>query len=467
MAFTEFEQFYLGCLAHASYLIASEGVAAIVDPQRDVEIYLDEARKRNVRIEHVIETHLHADFVSGHQELAERTGARVYVGARAGASFPHVAVRDTDSVTFGSTKLTFLETPGHTLESICILVGDLHRSGEPVAVFTGDTLFIGDVGRPDLGAGYTPQELAGMLYDSIRTKLLTLPDAVAVYPAHGAGSLCGKNLSTDRSSTIGRERASNYALRAASREEFVALLTADSRERPEYFSRDVEINRRGAPALDQLKPLAPLAPDEVERASEAGAIALDVRDEDAFGTRHVPGSINIGLDGQFASWAGSMLGLDVDIIIVAADDETARQARTRLARVGIERITGYLAGGIGAWHAAGKSVAGVSQLEPLRLQALLQQGRIEQLIDVRRSAEWEGGVIGPALLRPLDRLARTLEDLDKSRRTAVYCKGGYRSSIAASILKREGFADVLNVRGGFDAWKEAGLPIETATVTTH
>jgi len=457
----ELEQFYLGCLAHASYLIASGDVAAIVDPQRDVEIYLDEARKRNLRIEHVIETHLHADFVSGHHELAERTGARVYLGARAGASFPHVAVRDGDSITFGTTKLTFLETPGHTLESICILVSDLERSGLPVAVLTGDTLFIGDVGRPDLGAGYTPQELAGMLYDSIHAKLLTLPDEVMVYPAHGAGSLCGKNLSADRSSTIGRERATNYALRAASREEFVSLLTADFRERPEYFSRDVEINRRGATALDQLEPPAPLAPDEVTRESERGAIVLDVRDEDAFGAGHVPGSINIGLDGQFASWAGSMLGLDVDIVIVAVDDETAHLARTRLARVGIERVTGYLAGGIGAWEGAGKPVARIAQLDPAQLQGLLKQESVE-LIDVRRPAEWEGGVIGPALLRPLDRLSRTLDDLDKSRPTVVYCKGGYRSSIAASILEREGFVDVLNARGGFDAWNEASLPIETA-----
>jgi glyoxylase-like metal-dependent hydrolase (beta-lactamase superfamily II)/rhodanese-related sulfurtransferase len=463
----EIEQFYLGCLAHASYLIASDGVAAVVDPQRDVEIYIEEARKRNVRIEHVIETHLHADFVSGHRELAERTGARIYLGARAGALFPHVAVRDGDSTTFGSVKLTFLETPGHTLESICILVGDLDRSGEPTAVLTGDTLFIGDVGRPDLGAGHTPQELAGMLYDSIHTKLLTLPDAVTVYPAHGAGSLCGKNLSSDRSSTIGRERTTNYALRASSREEFVALLTADFPTRPEYFSRDVEINRQGAPALDQLKAFTALSADEVARTSDDGAIVLDVRDEDAFGAGHVPGSINIGLDGQFASWTGSMLGLDVDIVVVADDDEAARQSRTRLARVGIERVVGYLAGGVDAWRAAGKPVARIPQLDSKQLQALLTQGSVAQLIDVRRPPEWEGGVIGPALLRPLDRLSRTLDDLDKSRATVVYCKGGYRSSIAASILEREGFSNVSNARGGFDAWKEAGLPLEAATVAAR
>jgi glyoxylase-like metal-dependent hydrolase (beta-lactamase superfamily II)/rhodanese-related sulfurtransferase len=456
----EIEQFYLGCLAHASYLIASDGVAAIVDPQRDIEIYLDAARKRNVRIEHVIETHLHADFVSGHHELAERTGARIYLGARAGASFPHVAVHDGDGITLGSIKLTFLETPGHTLESICILVGDLNRSSEPVAVLTGDTLFIGDVGRPDLGPGYTPQELAGMLYDSIHSKLLTLPDPVAVYPAHGAGSLCGRNLSADRSSTIGREKATNYALRAVSREEFVALLTAELQDRPEYFLRDVEINRRGAPALTQLKPLAPLPPDDVLGEIERGAIVLDVRDEDAFGAAHVPGSINIGLDGQFASWVGSMLGLDVDIIIVAADDEAAAQVHVRLARVGIERVIGYLAGGIGAWREGGKSVARTPQLDPPQLRTLLEQGRIDQLVDVRRPAEWEGGVIGPALLRPLNRLSQALDDLDKSRPTVVYCKSGYRSSIAVGILEREGFANVSNTRGGFDAWKEAGLAIE-------
>jgi rhodanese-related sulfurtransferase len=299
-----------------------------------------------------------------------------------------------------------------------------------------------------------------MLYDSIHSKLLTLPDPVAVYPAHGAGSLCGRNLSADRSSTIGREKATNYALRAVSREEFVALLTAELQDRPEYFLRDVEINRRGAPALTQLKPLAPLPPDDVLGEIERGAIVLDVRDEDAFGAAHVPGSINIGLDGQFASWVGSMLGLDVDIIIVAADDEAAAQVHVRLARVGIERVIGYLAGGIGAWREGGKSVARTPQLDPPQLRTLLEQGRIDQLVDVRRPAEWEGGVIGPALLRPLNRLSQALDDLDKSRPTVVYCKSGYRSSIAVGILEREGFANVSNTRGGFDAWKEAGLAIE-------
>src|SRR5690349_6195975 len=261
-----FEQFYLSCLAHASYMIGSEGVAAVVDPQRDVDIYIEEAQKNGLRIEHVIETHLHADFVSGHRELAARTGARIYVGASAGATFPHAAVHEGDEVPFGQCRLRFLETPGHTVESISILVTDLERSAEPFAVLTGDTLFIGDVGRPDLSGDSTPQQLAGLLYDSLHEKLLRLPDAVEIYPAHGAGSLCGRQMSSERRSTIGRERAGNYALRAASREDFIRLLTAELPERPGYFSLDVEINRSGAAPLADLPEIPALsAPEVAER----------------------------------------------------------------------------------------------------------------------------------------------------------------------------------------------------------
>ena len=454
----EFEQFYLGCLAHASYLIGSGGVAAIVDPQRDVELYLEEAKRRGLRIEHVIETHLHADFVSGHHELAARTGARVYLSERAHAEFPHVDVHEGDEIAFGSVTLRFLETPGHTLESVCVVVTDRDQSAQPIAVLTGDTLFIGDVGRPDLGAGHTPQELAGMLYDSIHTKLLTLPDNVVVYPAHGAGSLCGKNLSTDRSSTIGRERTTNYALHARSREEFVALLTAELPDKPAYFLRDVEINRHGAALLSELAPLPALTPARIAELQAQGTMVLDTRDEDTYGEGHVPRSINVGLDGQFASWCGAILGLDADIAIVAADAQSAEQARMRLARVGIERVVGYLDGGMAAWSVAGMPRAVTPQLDALDLWRSLAQGRIEQLVDVRRPAEWESGTIANAARRPLNRLTRS-EGLDPARPTAVYCKSGYRSSIASGILEHEGFADVSNLRGGFDAWNQARLPV--------
>jgi hydroxyacylglutathione hydrolase len=332
-----FEQFDRACLSHASYMIGSEGVAAVVDPQRDIGIYLDEANKHGFSIQYLIETHLHADFVSGHRELAALTGAKIYLGANAGAKFPNVPVKDGDEITFGKVKLKFLETPGHTIESISIVVTDLERSPEPFCVLTGDTLFIGDVGRPDLAPDVTPQQLASMLFDSLHGKLLKLPDTVQVYPAHGAGSLCGRQMSSERSSTIGKERVSNYALRPSNREEFIRLLTAELPERPGYFSLDVEINRSGAPPLTELLPIAELRPGELIEKQEGGAIVLDTRPAAQFGTAHIPGSIQIGLSGQYASWAGIILGLNTDLVIVAEDDERLDESRLRLARVGIER----------------------------------------------------------------------------------------------------------------------------------
>src|SRR3974390_638011 len=304
-----FEQFYLGCLAHASYMLASEGEAVVVDPQRDVELYLKAAAEHGVTIRHIFETHLHADFVSGHKELAARTGAKIYMGAQAGAMFPHVPVNDGYALKFGRASIRVLETPGHTPESICLVVTDDEKSTAPWAVLTGDTLFIGDVGRPDLSPKHTPVQLAGRLYDSLRNKLMTLSDSVLVYPAHGAGSLCGKNMRAERSSTIGTERLTNYALQINSREEFVAQLTANLPARPEYFLKDAEINRTGAAPLSDLQPLRAISPDELRTMLAEGEIALDVRSNDEFVAAHVPGSVNIALSGQFASWAGTVLGL--------------------------------------------------------------------------------------------------------------------------------------------------------------
>jgi len=453
-----FQQFYLGCLAHASYMIGSKGTAAVVDPQRDVEIYLEEAGKHGLRIEYVIETHLHADFVSGHRELAARTGARVYLGASAGAAFPHVGVRDGDELCFGGCRLTFLETPGHSPDSISVVVADLDRSPEPFAVLTGDTLFIGDVGRPDLVRGRSPQEMAALLYRSVQ-KLLRLADSVEVYPAHGAGSLCGKQISDERRSTIGREKLANYALRAASEEEFVRLITADLPERPEYFALDREMNRAGAAVLAELPPLRALGPEEVLSRQKEGAVVLDTRPAVQFGAAHVPGSVHIGLSGQFASWAGTLLGLGTDIILVAEDERRLAESRIRLARVGIERVIGHLAGGIAGWTRAGYPVEQVAQVRVDELHKLLgeEPGRV-QLLDVRRPAEWNEGHIGGALLKPLDRLTATLRDLDAERLTAVHCQSGYRSSTAASLLLRAGFRQVANVVGGFDAWRACTLP---------
>lgn len=457
-----FEQFFLSCLAHASYMIGSDGIAAVVDPQRDVEIYLEEAARQKLRIAYIIETHLHADFVSGHQELAARTGAKIYVGAKAGATFPHRGARDGDEIRFGRCVLRFLETPGHTIESLCVLVTDLDRAPEPWAVLTGDTLFIGDVGRPDLSPHHTPQQLAGMLYDSSRGKLLALPDSVEVCPAHGAGSLCGRKISPERRSTIGKERALNYAMQKMTRDEFVHMLTAELPERPGYFLRDAEINRTGAAALADLPPLAAFSPAEVARRQKEGAVVLDTRPAAEFGAGHVPGSIQIALGGQFASWAGAVIGLDQAIVLVAEDPERLEEARMRLARVGIENVIGYLDGGVLAWHKDGRKLAEVPQVSVNDLARQLDQAPGEiQVVDVRRPQEWEAGHIVQAALKPLNRLAEMLGDLDRTRPVAVHCKGGYRSSIASSLLLRAGFTSVLNVVGGFDAWQAQKLPVKT------
>src|SRR5579863_8266004 len=387
-----FEQFYLGCLAHASYMIGSEGVAAVVDPQRDVEIYLAEARKNGLRIEHVIETHLHADFVSGHRELADRSGAKIHLGARAGAIFPHVAIHEGDEIRFGQCRLRFMETPGHTVESICVLVTDLERSSEPFAVLTGDTLFIGDVGRPDLSPGYTPQQLAGLLYDSLHEKLLKLSDDVRVYPAHGAGSLCGRQISAERCSTLGRERVTNYALKAANREEFVHLLTDALPERPGYFARDAEIDRAGAAPLAELLALPTLDPFAVLPLQQKGALVLDTRPQAEFGAGHIPGAVHIALSGQYAAWAGTIVGLETDVILVAEDAERVTESRLRLARVGIERVVGYIEGGIDAWKRENLAIEQVPQITVQELARLLREKKAEvQVLDVRRQGEWEEG----------------------------------------------------------------------------
>jgi len=458
----DFEQFYLGCLAHASYLLASEGEAVVVDPQRDVELYLKAAAERGVEIRHIFETHLHADFVSGHRELAARTGAKIYMGAQAGATFPHVAVVDGYELKFGGAAIRVLETPGHTAESICLVVTEGEKSPAPWAVLTGDTLFIGDVGRPDLSPGRTSAELAGMLYDSLHNKLLKLPDNVLVYPAHGAGSLCGKNMRAERSSSIGTERLTNYALQINSREEFIAQLTSNLPARPEYFLKDAEMNRTGASALSELAPLRAIKPADLKVMLEAGEIALDVRPGDEFATGHVPGSVNIALSGQFASWAATALGLAAHPVLIAASEEQVEEARLRLTRVGIEVLGGYLAGGVEAWKRAGFGVAMLAQITVNELELrMLAKGSV-QVLDVRRAGEWEAAHIENATWWPLDNFRVSPPELDRDLPVVVHCKSGYRSMIACSLLQRAGFRNVANVAGGFDAWNEAKLPSVSA-----
>jgi hydroxyacylglutathione hydrolase len=453
-----FEQFYLGCLAHASYMLGSEGEAAVVDPQRDVEIYLKAADQQGLQIRHIFETHLHADFVSGHLELAKRTGAKIYIGAQAGATFQHVALHDGSEVRFGKLRITALETPGHTPEGICLVVTDEEKSRDPWAVLTGDTLFIGDVGRPDLSKTHTPQQLAGSLYDSLHGKLMKLGDQVLVYPAHGAGSLCGRNMRAERSSTIGTERLTNYALQIKSRDEFVHQLTENLPSRPEYFLEDAQINRAGAPALSELDVLPPITAAELNGLLRQGVFVLDVRPNADFAAAHVPGSVNIALSGQFASWAGAIMGLSAQPVLVADTAEQYEEARLRLARVGIEDPRGFLQGGIAAWKQAELPVAAVPQITVQELSR--QRSSSMQVLDVRRELEWHAGHIDGAEWFPLDNFKISAPELDPSAPIAVHCQGGYRSMIACSLLQRAGIENVMNVMGGFEAWKQAGLPVE-------
>jgi glyoxylase-like metal-dependent hydrolase (beta-lactamase superfamily II) len=461
-----FEQFYLGCLSHASYMFASDGEAVVVDPQRDVEIYLKAAEENKLSIRHIFETHLHADFVSGHQELAARTGAKIYIGAKADATFPHVAVKDSFQLQVGTISITALETPGHTAESICLVIADEEQSRDPWAVFTGDTLFIGDVGRPDLSKRHTPAELAGMLYDNLHNKILKLPNNVLVYPAHGAGSLCGRNMRAERVSTIGTERLTNYALQIQSRDQFIRQLTSNLPVRPEYFLQDAEINRAGAPALSDLETLSPMNPAELKALLEDGGIALDVRPAEQFAIGHVPGSVNIALGGQFASWAGALLGLAARPVLIAESQQEIDEARVRLARVGLEGACAYLKGGVEAWARAGLPLTTISQIGVDDLSLRLRAEPM-QVLDVRREPEWDAGHIDDAQWWPLDNFRVAPPEIDRNTMVAVHCKGGYRSMIACSLLRRAGFEKVVNVVGGFDAWQQAKLSfvIEKSVVT--
>ena len=458
------KHFYLGCLSHASYLIGSEGEAAVVDPQRDVEEYLEEARRQGLAIRHVLETHFHADFVSGHRELATRTGATIYFGARARAGYPVTHLADGDEVRVGKVILRTLETPGHTPESVCYLVIDAEQGPEPVAVLTGDTLFVGEVGRPDLmGIDMPASDMAEMLYDSLHGKLMTLPDDVVVYPAHGPGSACGRNIGQETSSTIGRERKLNYALNLSDRASFVRAVSEDLPAPPRYFPHDARLNREGPGSLDDaLAGLRPLAPAEAARMADVGeAVILDARSAAEFGAGHPAGALNVGLDGRYASWAGTVIDPGTPLILVTAPG-TEREAAMRLARVGYDNARGYVDGGAEAWEAAGLPVGRVGQVEVTELERRLAAGDLE-VLDVRGPGEWEAGHIVGARHRSLPELADAsdAELLPGKKPVAVICGSGYRSSIACSLLGRLGASrKLLNVAGGMDAWQQAGLPVE-------
>jgi len=438
------ERFYLGCLAHASYLVHSQGEAAVIDPQRDVDLYLDFARDHNLTIRWIVETHLHADFVSGHLELAARTGATMAIGAGSGATYPHRELSDGDEIAVGKAVLRTLSTPGHTEESICLVVLE---NNQPNAVFTGDTLFIGDVGRPDLSPTKTPEQLAAMLYASLHNKLLTLPGNTVVYPAHGAGSLCGRAIGDDASSTIERERRTNYALQPMSEAEFVHLLTGDLPPRPAYFQDQVALNRTGVTSLDALSPVKEIAPPVVADMRDA-CVLLDTRPFAQFAAAHIAGSINIALGGQFASWSARIIGVsDHPILLVAEDAAAVEEARLRLARVGIESVVASLAGGIMAWIDAGLPTQSTEQIA-----AAVLEPSTSVILDVREAHEFAAGAIPGAVSIPLPELQSRLAELDCNASIAVHCRGGYRSAIACSLLQSAGFEHVLNVAGGYDAW---------------
>jgi hydroxyacylglutathione hydrolase len=462
-----FQQFYLNCLAHASYLIGDEGTgtAAVIDPQRDIDRYLVFAAEHKLEIKHVFLTHLHADFVAGHLELRDRVGATIYLGAKARAEYRFTPLSDGDVVEFGKVRLQALETPGHTPESISLLVCDLDRNeSEPHAVLTGDTMFIGDVGRPDLRAalGWSASDLGALLFDSLQSKLLPLPDASLVYPAHGAGSLCGKAISKETVSTIGEQRRLNYALQPMSKQAFVELVTADQPEAPPYFVYDAVLNSKERPTLDQAleRVLKPLTLEELLALQADGAQILDTRDPDEFAAAHLAGSINIGLGGQYATWAGTVLDHTHPIVIIA-DPSRENESAVRLGRIGFDHVAGYLENGLRSLESRPELVAFTERLSAQFAAELLSSSQPPLAIDVRAPGERKQKLIEGSLSVPLNHLMENLKSLPNDRPLLVYCAGGYRSSIAASLLQRAGFASVGELAGGIAAWESAKLSVHT------
>ena len=465
------KQYYLGCLAHASYLLGDEAssTAIVVDPQRDIHQYLADAETFGLTIRHVFLTHFHADFVAGHLELRDRCGATIHLGAQAKAEYGFVPMKDGDTLEFPGMRLRVLETPGHTIESISIVVFDLGKDAvKPHAVLTGDTLFIGDVGRPDLRAslGWTANDLGAHLYDSLHEKLLMLPDETLVYPAHGAGSLCGKNLSSDTVSSLGDQRRFNYALQQMSKETFITLVTADQPDAPAYFTYDAILNTRERATLDRnLEDVhQPVELDEMIRLGDAGAQFLDARDPAEYAKGHLAGSINIGLGGQYATWAGTVLDRSKPIVIIA-EPGREQEAALRLGRIGFDHVMGYLPGGMEAlaerpdlvWPTERVS----AQMAADELAAGVTNGAKEMpvVLDIRNPREWASKHIPDSVNIPLNRLQERIAEIPRDRRIVVHCAGGYRSSIAASILHQYGITNLIEIAGGLAAWDAAHLPV--------
>ncbi|HLG55412.1 MAG TPA: MBL fold metallo-hydrolase [Vicinamibacterales bacterium] len=459
------KQYYLNCLAHASYLIGdpSSGTAVVVDPQRDIDAYIADATLHALQIRHVFLTHFHADFVAGHLELRDRIGARIHLGAKAKAEFAFAPMADGDSLDLGRVRLTVLETPGHTIESISILVFDLDISDrQPQAILTGDTLFVGDVGRPDLRAslGWSATDLGRLLYQSLHTKLLPLPDETLVYPAHGAGSLCGKQLSRETVSTLGEQRRTNYALQPMTEPEFIELVTADQPDAPSYFTYDAVLNTKERPTLGDVldRQLKPLDVDVVLSLQAVGAQVLDVRDPLEYARAHLTGSLNIGLGGSYATWAGTILDRDKPIVIVA-EPGREEEAAMRLGRIGFDSVTGFLRDGITALESRPDLMTGTARVTPAEAaQALVSQAP-PVVLDVRAPKEWAQVRIEGSVNIPLNHLIERVGEVPADRPVLVHCAGGYRSSIAAGVLQQHHRADVSELAGGITAWEAAGLPV--------
>jgi hydroxyacylglutathione hydrolase len=459
------KQFYLNCLAHASYLIGDEasGTACVVDPQRDIDQYLAYAQERGLSIRHVILTHFHADFIAGHLELRDATAATIYLGRSARAEYAFTPLGDGDHIDLGDLRLEALETPGHTVESISILVYDTRTDPRtPLAVLTGDTLFIGDVGRPDLRAalGWSAIELGGMLYDSIHQKLLPLPDSSLVYPAHGAGSLCGKAISKETVSTLGEQRRLNYALQPMSKEAFIQLVTADQPLAPSYFTYDAQLNSRERSTLPEAlaRERKPLTLDEALAQQRAGAQVLDTREAAQFASGHLAGSINIGLVGQYATWAGTVLEPQKPIVVIADPGQESESA-LRLGRIGLDTVIGYLDGGFRSVDARPELIVRTERITPELAAERLTGVPRPMLVDVRTPAERAAKQIAGSVSIPCQQLTERLGELPHDTPILIYCAGGYRSSLAASLMQRAGITQVSEIAGGIAAWEAAQLPM--------
>jgi hydroxyacylglutathione hydrolase len=466
------KQYYLGCLAHASYLLGDEAssTAVVVDPQRDIDQYVADAERLGLHIRHVFLTHFHADFLAGHLELRDHCGATIHLGSQAQAEYVFVPMANGDTLQFPGLRLQVLETPGHTIESISILVFDLDKSpAKPHAVLTGDTLFIGDVGRPDLRAslGWTADDLGARLYESLHTKLLTLPDDTLIYPAHGAGSLCGKHLSSDTVSSLGDQRRMNYALQPMPKEDFIRLVTADQPDAPQYFTYDAILNTRERAILDSNleKVLHPIELDEVLRLGDAGAQLLDVRDAAEFARGHLAGSINIGLGGQYATWAGTLLDR-VKPIVIIAEPGREQEAALRLGRIGFDHVRGYLNRGMAALADRPDLVWPTERVSAAMVAAELAASDAPLVLDIRNVREWETKHIPDSLNIPLNHMQERLAEIPHGRRIAVHCAGGYRSSIAASILHQNGITNLIEMAGGLAAWEAAKFPVVSGRDTS-